>query len=362
MILPRSTETTIKAMPKNHNQNNFFSDCMRNKQQYDEAFIRETQVALKTLSNNWNESTTATSSSTSATKAKYVDNSFDDGKMSPISSSTINYTSYDTTNTKIKSHKKYRPNEPPKYPTHDFTDLVDDCSNECDKTSTYTPLKDNKCESNVYDQMAEYRMPVTFNTPSSSAFRPPFNDGKRGNAFNAAGAVAAAATTTATMPYSAYHFNDTGGYSNYSHDMATTTTPTTPNATATGTGERDKHQFDKPYGKDDEINVNDSKEYTTLQPAKMGSKAESVIQEVARDGFAMANAVSNSTATNLNATQPLSTMASAPSAAGVGASHERTFYETSTTGAMTATVAAAMAAVTATATFPPGNPNKGKYK
>lgn len=346
MILPAPLNNN-KAMPKNLNPNNFFGDCMRNKQQYDEAFIRETQVSLKTLSNNWigGAATAATTTATaSATKAKYVDNSFDDGKMSPISSSTINYTNYDTTNTKIKSHKKYRPNEPTKYPTHDFTDLVDDCSNECDKTSAYSTLKDNKCDSNVYEQMSEYRMPVTFNTPSSSAFRPPFNDGKRGNAFNAT-----------TMPYSAYHFNDTGGYSNYSHDMATTTGTTPPNATTTGTHERDKQHFDKAYGKDDEINVNDSKEYTTLQPAKMGSKAESVIQEVARDGFAMANAVSNSTATNLNATQPLSTMASVPSGAGAGATNERTFYETSTTG--TATVAAP-----ATATFSPGIANKGKYR
>lgn len=338
-------------MPKNLNSNNYFGDCMRNKQQYGEAFIRETQVALKTLSDNWIGTTTQ---NTSSTKLKYVDNCFDDSKMSPISSSTINYSSsnYDTPNTKIKSHKKYRPNEPTKYPTHDFTDLVDDCSDECDKTSAYPTLKDNKCDTNVYEQMADYRMPVTFNTLSSSAFRPPFNqDGKRGNAFNAP--PPSLPTTAPTMPYSAYHFNDTGGYSNYSHDMATTTPATPSNASTTGTGERDKQQFDKPppqpFGKDDEINVNDSKEYTTLQPAKIGSKAESVIQEVARDGFTMANAVSNSTATNLNVTQPLSTMASPPSAA---TSNERAFYEASTTGAGTTTAA----------TFSPGNPNKGKYR
>lgn len=296
---------------------------MRNKPTNDTTFIRETQSALKTLSTHWISPTT---------KSKSVDSKssdpFDDGNMPPISSATINYTNnYDTSATKIKSHKKYRPNEP-KYPTHDFNDLVDDCSNGCDKTAAYATVKEQKCDVNVYEQMADYRMSTAMplNVQSSSAFRPPFNDVKRGNAF---------ASATA-MPYSAYHFGDTGGYSNYSHDM--TTAPSATTTTTATTAERDNKQFDKSYAptKDDDLHVNDSKEYTTLQPAKMGSKAESVIQEVvARDAFAMANAANDTT--NMSATPQPTTMAS---------SGRGTFYEASAT----ATLAA----------FSPGSTNKGK--
>lgn len=140
---------------------------MRNKPANDTAFIRETQSALKTLSTHWISPTT---------KSKSVDNKssdpFDDGNMPPISSATINYTNnYDTSATKIKSHKKYRPNEP-KYPTHDFNDLVDDCSNGCDKTAAYATVKEQKCDVNVYEQMADYRMSTAMplNVQSSSAF------------------------------------------------------------------------------------------------------------------------------------------------------------------------------------------------
>lgn len=275
---------------------------MRNKSANDGTFIRETQSALKTLS-----------------------------AMSPISSATINYAgTYDASATRIKSHKKYRPNEP-KYPTHDFHDFVDDCSNGCDKTAPYG-MKEQKCD--VYEQMADYRMSATVSSNAqnlSSAFRPPFNEGKRGNAF--------AAPTT--MPYSAYHFGDTGGYANYSHDMATTAAPTTTNTTttATATTERDKPHFDKSYAatKDDDLHVSDPKEYTTLQPAKMGSKADSVIQEVvARDGFAMGGGAGE--AAGMSATPQPTTMAPGDRAA---------FYEASGT----ATLAA----------FSPGSTNKGKY-
>lgn len=268
---------------------------MRNKSANDGTFIRETQSALKTLS-----------------------------AMSPISSATINYAgSYDTSATRIKSHKKYRPNEP-KYPTHDFNDFVD--SNGCDKTASYA-MKEQKCD--AYEQMADYRMSATVSSNaqnSSSAFRPPFNDGKRGNTF--------AAPTT--MPYAAYHFGDTGGYANYSHDMATTAAATTTAATT----ERDKPHFDKPYAptKDDDLHVSDPKEYTTLQPAKVGSKADSVIQEVvARDGFAMAGGAGE--ATGMSANPQPTTMASGDRAA---------FYE----APGTATLAA----------FSPGSTNKGKYE
>lgn len=301
-------------MPKNLNTNHYFGECMR---QQNETFLHETHTPQKPPPPHWIHKTTSKLKALGDIKPIYR---FDDGKMSPISSSTINYTSYDT---KIKSHKKYRPNETS---SHDFTDLVDDCSsNECDKQVTY-PSKENKCEqSHVYEQMADYRLPATYNNAqSSSAFRPPFNDGnKRNNAF-----------TATTMPYTAYHFNDTSGYSNYSHDI----TPTT-------SAERDKQQFDKAFGKDDDgtANANDSKEYTTLQPAKIGSKADTVIQEVvARDGFAMANTVNNTNDTTMNVTP--ATMPTAGSVAVGSGSEQRTFYEASTT----------------LAAFSPGSTNKGK--
>lgn len=293
---------------------------MANKEQDEEILIRETQAALKSLSGSWNELEHSmqikrtNDTDESATFPNLFDEKNGTKKMPPISTSTLNYyySNVDSSYNKIKSNKKLRLSDS-KYQSYDFNELVDDddntTTNECDKVSSQPQQREIKCESVVYENPSEYRMSAPFS--QNSAFRPPsMNDNNNQNK---------RINSHSSMPFpSAYHFTESNSYSNYSHDTMNTMNMST--------------EREKPYSRDDDVNASDSKEYTTLQPVKVGSKAESVIQDVVRDGVVCsAPVVSSSNDTTIDTTISMP-------------SNERTFFESP------------MAA------FSPGSTNKGKKK
>lgn len=311
-------------MHKSRNLSNLNRLYMANKEQDDEILIRETQAALKSLSGNWNdlEHSMQIKRTNDTDESVTIPNLFDERngmkKMSPISSSTVNYYSspsnIDSSYNKIKSNKKLRFSDS-KYQSHDFNEFGDNddnnTANGCDKLlPSQSQQREIKCESNViYENPSEYRMSASFS--QNSAFRPPpsINDNNIQNK---------RLNSHSSMPFSsAYHFTDANSYSNYSHD--------TMNTTINMSSAREKS-----YPRDDEVNASDSKEYTTLQPVKIGSKAESVIQDVVRDNVVCsAPVVSSSNDTTIDTTISMP-------------SNERTFFESP------------MAA------FSPGSTNKGK--
>lgn len=267
-------------------------------EQDEETLIRETQAALKSLSGSWSESNII-SETIEPDESPTFPNLFEEKnrsrKMSPATAPPLN-SNYDLSsyrdlyshnnNGKPKSviqSKKPRPNEE-KFQSHDFNELVDDGTNVHQHNNKMS--KSEKSDSVTYEMNSDYRMPSIPFSVQNSAFRPPLFDGiKKSNSF-------------ASMPLSTYQYTDpNGGY------------------------------YEKPFAKDDEMNVHDSKEYTTLQPAGIGSKAASVIQDIARDGVTSVSVVSNSTARN-----PTSTHSNT----------ERTFIERPA--------------------FSPGSTNKGKFK
>lgn len=279
----------------NHNNNN---RQKLEEEQDEETLIRETQAALKSLSGSWSESITISDpieTDESPTFPNLFEEKNGSKQMSPATAPPLN-SNYDLSsyrdlyshnNGKSKSviqSKKPRPNEG-KFQSHDFNELVHDGTDDHQHNNKLSKSGE-KSDSVTYETNSDYRLPSTSFSVQSSAFRPPLFDGiKKPNSF-------------ASMPLSAYQYTDpNGGY------------------------------YEKPFAKDDEMNVHDSKEYTTLQPAGIGSKAASVIQDIARDGVASVSVVSNSTARN-----PTSTHSNT----------ERTFIERPA--------------------FSPGSTNKGKFK
>lgn len=281
------------------NNNNEFNSTEN--EQDEETLIRETQAALKSLSGSWSESNTI-SETIETDESPTFPNLFEEKngsrKMSPATAPPLNSNydlssyrdlySHNNNNGKPKSviqSKKPRPNDE-KFQSHDFNELLVDDGTDDHHQHSNKMSKSEKNDSVAYEMNSGYRMPSTPFSIQSSAFRPPLFDGiKKSN-------------TTGSMPLSVYQYTDpNGGY------------------------------YEKPFAKDDEMNAHDSKEYTTLQPAGIGSKAASVIQDIARDGVALVSVVSNSTARNPPTTH---------------SNTERTFIERPA--------------------FSPGSTNKGKLK
>lgn len=247
----------------------------------DEILIRETQAALKSLSGNWSE-TNATAKIDTEYNSVYP-NLFDEKNetkiMSPIttaysSNDSLSQRDYYYVNGKPKSSsqsKKPRLNDS-KYQSADFNELVGgDNTNQTDKITLPSDKSD-------YETNSEYRSVQPFS--QTSAFHPPsMFESKRSNSFG-------------SMSHSAYHYADSSGYSTYSSlDM---------NASSNSSPERER-PFGKAFSKDDDMSAADYKEYTTLQPAGVGSKAASVIQDVAREsGTGAASVVVMNSMSNAN--------------------------------------------------------------
>lgn len=287
--------------------------------QDDDALIRETQAALKSLSGSWPDERPLNESEENPTFHDLFEEKSNYRKfvLSPMTSmppppppppnSHMIYSSNEVNgsaevlrdgfpfreyNGKFKSiNQKTHQSKCPTtrstlYAAHDFTDLVDDSSNEQATQSEMANVVNVKNEeSDGLRKMNEsayngqmYRMMPTF--AENSAFRPP-TDIKRG-----------------PMPSSSSSYQqqpqqpllpqqppmDSMNFLNY--------TPTTG---------LNKENYSKRNGmaKDDEStngksgNSPDSKQYTTLQPAGVDSKAASVMQGIAREGVLSVAAVSS---------------------------------------------------------------------
>lgn len=266
-----NVDKTFYVQKKRVQNNNRFSLTGNSDDQDDEILIRETQAALKSLSGNWSETNSSHKIDTAPDSSVYP-NFFDEKNgtkiMSPItttafnSNDTLSHRDYYCLNGKPKSSsqsKKPRLNES-KYQSTDFNELVGGGGGNASENTDKLTLQSDKSE---YEQNSEYRSVQSFS--QSSAFHPPsasLYDTKKSNSYG-------------SMSHSAYHYTDSSGYSTYSSlDM---------NASTNSSPERER-PFGKSFTKDDDMNATDYKEYTTLQPAGVGSKAASVIQDVAREG------------------------------------------------------------------------------
>lgn len=297
-----------------------------------ETIIRETQAALKSLSGSWSETNSPIRKETE--ESSVFPNLFDDRNghkiMSPITTTAFNSNSssayresyYLNGKPKLCTQSKRPRLNDSKYQSSEFNEIVGDGTNQTDKLT----LQSDKSET-IYENTSttsEYQsnrsVPTTTATFSqSSAFHPPSFDSKKSNPFG-------------SMSHSAYHYTDSSGYSTYSSlDL---------NASTNGSPERER-TFGKAFSKDDDMNATDYKEYTTLQPAGVGSKAASVIQDVSRDGGGVPSVVVMNSMSNANA-QNTTTTTIAGAAAAAAASNERAFLERPI------------------AAFSPGSTNKGK--
>lgn len=305
-----------QAIPKNRRPNSDDQD--------DDTLIRETQAALKSLSGSWPDDRPSIYKSNESDENPTFQNLFEEKcnhrvKMSPTVSvqSMHPYTNYGTgeniaavealrdgfpfreyngkfkpTVQKLMPPSKYRVDAPRSvYQTHDFNELVDDSSNEqptpiemsngqLKEEPGYNQNGLRKMNDSVYagGMYGTHRMMPAF--AQNSAFRPPA-DSKR--------------LPPTASGYQQTSASDPVTYMNYA--------PTTDLAMCSG----DKEKYLKEIGaiKGDSISPKsidspDSKQYTTLQPAGVDSKAASVMQDVAREGVLSVAAVSSTSSPELS--------------------------------------------------------------
>lgn len=282
-----------KRRNSNINNNNCqFSDSngQHSGTQDDELLIRETHAALKSLSGIWSEGNTTVQTNYTEENPIFP-NLFEqkNTRMSPItttafsSSETLYHREYYCVNGKPKLNsqsKKPRLNDT-KFQS-DLTELVGSNTNQTDKLN----LQSGKSELTYANNNSHFQTHRTAPGPSfsqSSAFHPPLYENKKSNSFG-------------SMSHAACNYTDSSGYSTYS--------PLDINASSNGSPERER-QFGKTFAKDDDMNAADYKEYTTLQPAGLGSKAASVIQDVTREGVGsvvVMNSMSNATVRSTTST------------------------------------------------------------
>lgn len=306
--------------------------------QDDETLIRETQAALKSLSGSWSDSRGSLYKINDQEENPAFQNLFDTQnshmnsinnnnnenylhKMSPTVTTTTNQSPHDLMSAnypaaKIKSEMrsvqkyrrdkdeyamKFRPDAMKyysQYPSHDFTELVDDTSNDLQidmasnggqKDSTGAGLDDKYKElyknSDLYGSYPNHHMHhhhhhrgmVPFS--QSSAFRPPIDNKRMANM---------------GMPPmgNPYLHADAGGYMAYGTDIS--------GVLADSDGDKEKKITVKEEELAKPIDSPDSKQYTILQPAGVGSKAASVMQDIAREGVVSVAAVSSTSSPGLN--------------------------------------------------------------
>lgn len=336
---PIADKSVVVPKKQFQNSNQFNIEYGRDSDnQCNESLILETQAALKSLSGSWSETNTSHRTNNTDDSSVYR-NLFEEKTGSKRMSPTITTSAFNANDSSLSQRGEYYySNGKPKlgsqskkprliddkYQSHDFNELVvgGDSTNQTEKLT----LQSDKSES-VYENTSEYpshRVIQSF-SQNVSAFHPPLFDTKKSNSFG-------------SMSHSAYNYTDSSGYSTYSSlDV---------NASSNSSPERER-PFGKTFTKDDDMNAADYKEYTTLQPAGVGSKAASVIQDVSREGVAsvvVMNSMnsSNTGASNTSSTVTVAAAAAAVSAASTASSNERAFFERP------------MAA------FSPGSTNKGK--
>lgn len=293
--------------------------------QDDETLIRETQAALKSLSGSWPDSRTTLYKISDQDENPAFQNLFDiqnnTRKMSPAISTTPNqmfsdgtdYASYKDGYTNkykmdAKNLQRFRRDKDDlslkyrtdglkyqsQYPSHDFNELVDDlsndlqidmasggahkidigCNNERKAYASDDKLKELGKTNDLYANYTNHRNTVPFS--QSSAFRP-LNDNKR--------------LTGIGMPMTNPYLHTDASYGTYVSDIA---------GVLTDTENKDKKIPVKEEELTKPVDSPDSKHYTILQPAGVGSKAASVMQDIAREGVVSVAAVSSINSPGLN--------------------------------------------------------------
>lgn len=265
-------------------------------EQDDETLIRETQAALKSLSGSWPDSRGSLYKINDQDENPTFQNLFDDkhncNKMSPTISTTtctenimdiqckdgyIYKDIYSKYRSDLKSLQKFRRDKDDsvqqqrqkdstkshsQYQPHDFTELVDESSGELMDIGGAN-RRDNKGD-----------MFINYNS-QTSAFKP-LGDARRNGLSNA------------YQLENSYGSFD-GQVNSCESDIRV---------------EKKKHLF-KYHIKEEEtvksIDSPDSKHYTILQPAGVGSKAASVIEDVAREGVVSVSAVSSTSSPEISA-------------------------------------------------------------
>lgn len=293
--------------------------------QDDETLIRETQAALKSLSGSWPDSRPPLYKINDQDENPAFQNLFDiqnsNRKMSPAISTTANQMFTDCTDyapykdgyagkykMDSKNLQRFRRDKDDfsikfrsdgtkyqsQYPSHDFNELVDDSSNDLQvdmasggahkselggniERKAYTSedkLKELTKTNDLYANYANHRNTVPFS--QSSAFRP-LNDSKRLSGIG--------------MPMTNPYLHADTSYGTYVSDIA---------GVLTDNDSKDKKFPVKEEDITKPVDSPDSKHYTILQPAGVGSKAASVMQDIAREGVVSVAAVSSVNSPGLN--------------------------------------------------------------
>lgn len=285
-------------------------------EQDDETLIRETQAALKNLSGNWNEKNSLQHFSI---ENSVFPNLFEEKNemktMSPITTTSAYNANESMANRDyyyLNGKPKSSGAQPSKKPRlndgkYDFNELVvGNTVTATDKLILHSDKSEYENNSSEYRSVQSFSQNSAFHPPSSSSMF----DTKKSNSFG-------------SMSHSVYPYADSSGYSTYSSlDM---------NASSNSSPEREQRPFGKTFSKDDDMSTaTDYKEYTTLQPAGIGSKAASVIQDVTRDGSGgVASVVVMNSMTNAsvqNTTTSTSSAAAAAAAAATTASNDQTAF------------------------------------
>lgn len=272
-------------------------------EQDDETLIRETQAALKSLSGSWPDSRGSLYKITDQDENPTFQNLFDDKhnghKMSPTISTTtgnegvldVQYKDgfiYKDFNVKcrsdIKSLQKFRREKDEsimqqrhkdltkcnsQYQPHDFTELVDDSSGELMDIGN---VKDDFTRRDIKgDVYVNYNSTMRPTFSQLSAFKP-LGDNRK------------------NCPPNIPSFTIDGSYGSYSSEVQVNVCESDMKA------EKKKNAL-KSHIKEEEaskpVDSPDSKHYTILQPAGVGSKAASVMEDVAREGVVSVSAVSS---------------------------------------------------------------------
>lgn len=281
--------------------------------QDDETLIRETQAALKSLSGSWPDSRGSLYQDENPSFQNLFEIQNNARKMSPTVSAAASQSFADfgdyafretfflKNKADLKNHQKLRRDKDElsgkcrpdasknhlQYPSHDFNELVEDSSNELQIDMNVNGIQiqkdDDKCKEMCRNNDYYPTYPGHRNVPfsQSSAFRPP-TDIKRGASLG--------------MPLGNPYLSADPGYSLYGADVPV---PGVPNDTAADHVRKSGQIRDDDMAKP--LDSPDSKQYIILQPAGVGSKAASVMQDIARDGVVSVAAVSSTSSPGLNA-------------------------------------------------------------
>ncbi|XP_037027279.1 uncharacterized protein LOC119068022 isoform X3 [Bradysia coprophila] len=303
-------------MQKKHNigppqANRTHMNRQNSDEQDDETLIRETQAALKSLSGGWPDSRGSLYKIGDQDENPTFQNLFDDKhnghKMSPTISTTtgaegvidVQYKDgylYKDFSMKcrsdIKTLQKFRRDKDEsilqqrhkdsskcnsQYQPHDFTELVDDSSGEL---MDIGGVKDDFNRRDIKgDMYVNYNCTMRPTFSQLSAFKP-LGDNRK-NCPNIPGTYAL-----------------DNSYGNYGSDGQV-------NLCESDTKNEKRKSALKSHIKEEEtskpVDSPDSKHYTILQPAGVGSKAASVIEDVAREGVVSVSAVSSTSSPDISA-------------------------------------------------------------